>query len=680
LLHWCKHPYCPYQLPPPPPLSSKNLKTDDSSPLARTAKPILTFRANLSNTTTLIPNTTWDSISSFTWIGNWETLEPAAVAKLNISGRYPFLRYAELFTATGGCTQGFVDTKYNKTCEPWLDFDAPKLASGAYDWSRLLHAVDNVRAADLHPYLVTGNVPVSMSSGASLGGFGVNTKLPDNLAEYSLYIKSFAAAALAKYGAAEMWQWKWGVLTEYNNREWFEDDGPTGYFKLYDHTVAGLRSALGKDGVGAVGAHACTTCGAPTYPKTGWSGLELIKHVTAGKNYATGATGSQFDFWADSFYAAVPEGSDPGHIPPWSIGNFEDVMGPLRATLDAAGLEKLPLGIDEGRILAGPGGTVQLGGARALGSVYMAAFDALMFHKMLEGGVSWYSRWAVNTNGQSIASSVPALDSTSTQTARLTYRMAGHARAPVQSSVDAGKINWSTARDTDGPKPGPQLGNISLVDVVVGVDTSKAMARVLVSHFSGSLNATETASPSIQLCGLTPSVSPSIALYTVDESHSTYWSAWVSDVVAHTGQPYGSVHPELSWYDETAPRVVLDKRLPGFEWLSQRWSAYEAMTILAPTEASLSVDAQGCATLQPTLAAHAVLLYEIPLRPERRPSKTDETSPHAPFTPAVDVWRYMEEATPWGAAGCRRPRHAFRRRLVYCVWRITNEIYQAASE
>ena len=35
LLHWCKHPYCPYQLPPPPPLSSKNLKTDDSSsPLA----------------------------------------------------------------------------------------------------------------------------------------------------------------------------------------------------------------------------------------------------------------------------------------------------------------------------------------------------------------------------------------------------------------------------------------------------------------------------------------------------------------------------------------------------------------------------------------------------------------------------------------------------------------------
>ena len=33
LLHWCKHPYCPYQLPPPPPPPPQNLKTDDS-PLA----------------------------------------------------------------------------------------------------------------------------------------------------------------------------------------------------------------------------------------------------------------------------------------------------------------------------------------------------------------------------------------------------------------------------------------------------------------------------------------------------------------------------------------------------------------------------------------------------------------------------------------------------------------------
>ena len=586
---------------PPQPSAATGLKHDDQTGLI--------FRANLSNVVAnaLISNTTWDSISSFTWIGNWESWEPTAVAKLNISGRYPFLRYAELFTATGGCTKGFVDNN-NKTCEPWLDFDAAELASGTYNWTRLLHAIENVRATGLHPYLVTGNVPVSMSSDASLGGFGVNTKLPDNLTAYSNYIESFAAAALVHFGAAEVRLWKWGVLTEYNNRNWFDDGGPTGYFKLYDHTVAGLHSALGESGVGAVGAHACTTCGAPSYPKTGWSGLELIKHVTTGTNYATGETGTQFDFWSDSFYAAVPEASDPGHFPPWSIGNFEAVMQPLRSTLDAAGLQNTPLGIDEGRILAEPGGAVQLSGARAVGSSYMAAFDALMFSKMQRVGVSWYSRWAVNTNGQSIASPAAALDSASTQTARLTYRMAGHAKVPVQS-----KASQTAAREGGGPKPGPQLGNASLVDVVVGVDMEAAKARVLVSHFSGSLSATGTASPSIELCGLAPSASSSVALYTVDDSHSTYWSSWVADVVAHTGQPYGSVHPELAWYDETAPRAVLDKKLPGFEWLSQRWPEYEAMAALAPTEATLSANAQGCAELQPTLAAHAVLLYEVSL-------------------------------------------------------------------
>ena len=85
----------------------------------------------------IVPNTTWDSISSFTWIGNWDGLDPALVAKLNISSRYPFLRYAELFTATGGCEEGFVDHQ-NKTCKPWLRFDAHRSPNGTYVWDRLM--------------------------------------------------------------------------------------------------------------------------------------------------------------------------------------------------------------------------------------------------------------------------------------------------------------------------------------------------------------------------------------------------------------------------------------------------------------------------------------------------------------------------------------------------------------
>jgi hypothetical protein len=130
---------------------------------------------------------------------------------LDITDRYPFLRYAELFTATGGCSEGFGDKRHNKTCGPWFIFDAPRAPMLLGSAAPASHAIDNTRAAGLHPYLVTGNVPVAMSKNPSSGAFGVNTQLPDNTAEYSLYTNSFAAAALTRcHGAAELQQWKWG--------------------------------------------------------------------------------------------------------------------------------------------------------------------------------------------------------------------------------------------------------------------------------------------------------------------------------------------------------------------------------------------------------------------------------------------------------------------------------------
>eukprot|EP00041_Stephanoeca_diplocostata_P036919 m.1373267 g.1373267 ORF g.1373267 m.1373267 type:complete len:484 (-) comp24955_c1_seq139:3808-5259(-) len=396
-----------------------------------TNTPQITRREDIAQVTgEVIPETIWNSICAFSWIGSWESWDPKKVEALNITGKYPFLRYAQLFTATGGCRAGFSDPSTKKTCEPWLDADAP-LEDGGYNWTRLLHAIDNVRAAGLYPYVVTGNVPISMSSAPTLGGFGVNTQLPKNLTQYRLYLESFAEAAVTRYGAQDVQKWKWGVLTEYNNPSWFDDGGATGYFKLYDFTVAALENVLGTS-IGAVGAHACTVCGAPTY-STGWDGLQLLNHVLNGTNYYTGQQGSRLDFWSASFYTAVPEGSSPGSIPPWSIGNFEEVLRPLRDLADANGLHSLPIGIDEGRILAEPGGKLQLTGSRAVGSPYMAAFDALWFKKMLDTGVSWYSRWAVNTNGPAIGNPGAALDSASTQTALLTYRMRHNKRVKALS-------------------------------------------------------------------------------------------------------------------------------------------------------------------------------------------------------------------------------------------------------
>ena len=102
----------------------------------------------------------------------------------------------------------------------------------------------------------------------------------------------------------------------------------------------------------------------------------------------------------------------------------------------------------------------------------------------------------------------------------------------------------------------------------------------------------------------------------VDDTHSTFWTKWVSDVETHTGQEYGTqTEPNINWFDETAPKAVADHSLsvPGWKWVVPRFPMYRALTALVAQQTDILVSAQGCATLQPTLAAHAVLLYEIAL-------------------------------------------------------------------
>ena len=174
-----------------------------------------------------------------------------------------------------------------------------------------------------------------------------------------------------------------------------------------------------------------------------------------------------------------------------------------------------------------------------------------------------------------------------------------------------------STRANGGPRPGPLLGDVSLVDVVAGVDEVAGIVRVLVTHFSGRLNATATATPVITVCGLPTTTKPKASLYVVDGTHSTFWAKWVSDVETKTGKQYGTqTAPNINWFDETAPKAVADHSLstPGWDWVIPRFPAYRAMTALVAQQTDILVSAQGCATLRPTLAAHAVLLYEIALK------------------------------------------------------------------
>lgn len=83
-----------------------------------------------------------------------------------------------------------------------------------------------------------------------------------------------------------------GVLTEYENKDWFlaADSTPastkTVDFKLYDYTVAALQTSIGADNL-VVGAHSMTVTAAL------WDELEFIDHVSKGVNFKTGKIGTQ---------------------------------------------------------------------------------------------------------------------------------------------------------------------------------------------------------------------------------------------------------------------------------------------------------------------------------------------------------------------------------------------------
>ncbi len=217
------------------------------------------------------------------------------------------------------------------------------------------------------------------------------------------------------------------------------------------------------------------------------------------------------------------------------------------------------------------------------------------------------------SSGQMIGSLAPALDSASTQTARLVHRMADHNRIVVHrdlrcslvqcaQSLDHSRLcccnhatnitsinckdsttninNENTTKVSEnGPIPGPQLRNVSLVDVVAGVDPGNTTLRILLFHFSGAINTTESISFNLEICGLPFRTKTSTnknprhqimpaTVWVINQNRSSFWSAWQQDLKQYAGSqpwPKGS-----SPYDETAPAAVRER--PGYEWVAEEWS------------------------------------------------------------------------------------------------------------
>lgn len=170
-----------------------------------------------------------------------------------------------------------------------------------YHWDRLYARLDPIVENDIEPFVVLDNVPFAfVSDDGELKSYGQH-RAPEDFEEYGQFIADLCHALVARYGfeAANRWHYRFG--TEMDNENHWEggaEDSLGKYLKMYDHGTAGLRSVLPDAPVG------------PCNFNSPFAGRlerlvppeKVFRHLTTGRNHATGEIGAPVDFIGISVY------------------------------------------------------------------------------------------------------------------------------------------------------------------------------------------------------------------------------------------------------------------------------------------------------------------------------------------------------------------------------------------
>jgi hypothetical protein len=469
-------------------------------------------------------------------------------------------------TATGG----------NATRDLFLDPNDRNTLTD-YAFEPLLAACRHIVAVGMKPMIKTGAVPLKFCAAPNIGTFGVNTLPPDDFNAYHTYIKAIGLALVGEFGMDEVKTWSFGVLTEFENWDWYYIPGPSGaadvqasklaYFKLYDYTVDALQQALGRENL-TIGAHAMQ-CVAGMWPVQ-----DFINHCAKGNNYATGATGTQLDFLAASFYDVKP-GEFAGQK------DLAATVGQLKKWAKDAGLTGLRFGVDEGRILGGADDKEL--SARVVAMSYQGAADARMFKTMIENDIDWFANWDGATDMWNMGP-----EPVSTHVAFLGYRM--HADRYIRPKTRGIPMHWR-----------------SRVNGVGGYDSAANTARFMVYNFHPDPD-TKTAEPvRVTIKGLEAIDSTTVTVreYVIDDDHANFWPLWWQDQLDR-----GLTDADYGWSKYSNHPLSVLQNHADQQFFRDNLARYREAAELKYTETEVAVEG-GKITLTPTLQHHGVVFYEI---------------------------------------------------------------------
>lgn len=478
--------------------------------------------------------------------------------------RYPYVKRIQFMTATGGSEE-----------RDFFKDPMDRSVLDDYDFSPIISAIHNVLKQGLKVFIITGNVPLKLSSEpVKSDAFHVNLRPPDDYDEYYKYIKALADALLAEFGIDKAKQWTWGVLTEYENGDWFRtaDGDPEStkiaYFKLYDYTVAALQDSIGSENL-FVGAHSMSAI------EGLWEEEKFIEHCGTGINYKTGEKGTQINFLTASFYDFTPDNL--------STRTLTDCIDILRNKAVAAGLDGLMYGVDEGRLLRGNDNKELT--SRVIAHSYQASYDARMLKTMVEHDIDWFASWPFTTEGI-----WGGVDPVNVHVAQLFYRMVGEKQLSAEIGGEAG-------------------GEGNEVGVFASLSSDKDVMHVLIYNFNKDINSEAGEALELEINSVIPAHDGSVEAeeWLIDDGHANFWPAWWADQ-----EKRGLTDDAYHWskYSVQIPSRSVLKHDDDREFWYSNEEHYKKLSELKSSVIPAQICSQSI-TIPVSLGHHGVAFYEI---------------------------------------------------------------------
>ena len=475
---------------------------------------------------------------------------------------YEFVEYVQLMQCTGGALSRdlFKDPS---------DRNVPD----DYDFTRLVKNCAGILSLGAKPHLKLGGVPLKYTTDPQGCVFSENANPPDDYDVYYAYIRACAQALVDEFGADEVRSWHFGVMTEYENADWFitKDRDPAHtareFCRLYDYTVGALQDVLGEDVY--VGAHSMTVT------EGLWDEEIFIRHCAIGTNYYTGRKGSRLCYLSGSFYDIRPGEFTSGKTLPETIAY-------LRKTAERYGFKDLDYGIDEGRILGGNhrGADSDELLSRSSGYTWQGAYDARQYGQMLDGGIDYFSYWDYLTGG--LSEGFPTI---SYHVAKLISRYDASRLLPVKTVLNG--TNYQAE-----------------ISAHAAYDEQTGTLRAFVYNFKNDLSYFRPAKVTLAFdAPQYPDGEVTVCAYRIDDD-CNYFDEWTADREAN-----GITDDMFSWSpDDGCVLMMRDQKAKDL--FSANYEKYEACAALIPQTFQAAVK-NGRITLKDTLPANTAVFYEI---------------------------------------------------------------------